>query len=211
MSDKVKWPLDRLVETANRAVELATTYKDPLTERLPAGAIEGLAADSVSFSELVSKATRSTIDLASSTASQNELAEKGRDFISGARMAISRSDADENQKKKFGIGLQVNKKQLSTVIAGLDALVDGYDAHTEFARLAGMLESDREKAIAYREAITKADSAQEKKKERRKLTTAERDALAVRIEKAVDKIIGAGSLHFYDQPEIAQLFRDLIP
>jgi hypothetical protein len=48
-------------------------------------------------------------------------------------------------------------------------------------------------------------------KSTRKNPVADRKALQVRIEEAIDAIINAGSLEFIDQPEKAEEFQSLIP
>jgi len=206
-----KWPVRRIAEVGHRALELAQQHRADLEERLAPALLDGLAADLAIFEGKRSETMRAPAELAALTRDQERAAETAHALVVAVRQAIARVGGTPAQRKEFGVGMRVDRRNVARVVAGLDAVIAACSKYPELSRQAGVLTSDIEKARALRAALVTADARQEAKKQARKLPTAQRNAAARRIAAAVDAIIAAGLVRFCDDPSTAKDFLSLVP
>jgi hypothetical protein len=211
MAAKPKWDINSTIQSGHRTLELAEHHVEALTPRLPSGLIDGLESDLTTVEGKVASSIIAPSVLKSLTADQNAATTNGHAFVVAVREAIVRARATDTQRRAFGVGLPIQRNLVSQVSAGLTAVIDGMTRYPDLSRSAGLLESDLDAARAMLETINATNAVQERGKEVRKLTTAARNAAAVRLEKAIDRVAGVGALTFFAQPEIAKQFRELIP
>lgn len=211
MARKPKWPIRRTIEVGHRGLELVAHYRAELEARLAAGLVDGLTADVAVLEGRVADAVRAPHVLKRLTKDQDAATVAGHALVMAVRNAIAKAGATKAESTAFGVGLTLRKKSVSQVAAGLDMIINAAARYPDRARAAGVLASDIEAATSLRTAVTTADGAQERGKEARKITVAERNGAAVRVEDAVTAISGAGELHFYARPEIAEQFSGLVP
>lgn len=206
-----KWPVARLGEVGNGALEIMDEYRAELEPRLAAGLIDGLRADVAAFDGKVSAAKRAPAELRALTLDQNAAARAGHAFVVAVREAITRAGGTAGERKTFGAGLRIHARSVGDVHAGLDAILDGAAKFPELARRAGLLEADLTAARALGASLAGADAVQKRKKEGRKTPVARRTGIARRIEAAVDAIISVALVRFFARPEVAARFRALVP
>lgn len=206
-----KWATSDLSRIGRGALALALEQRATLEPRLPAGLLDGLAADLDAFEGKRTAAVLASEALRSATRTQDAAARTALDFLTAARGAIARNGASAAQRASFGLSLRPTPLKISSVVAALDAFVDGATRFPDVARDCGLLPADADQARALRTALASADAAQETQKQTRKAPTAERVALQRRIEKAVDAISAAGAVAFVLDAAAVQRFRALIP
>lgn len=211
MAGKPKWKPSQIATTGRAAHALWVKYQADIGDRLAAGLADGLATNLDVFEGKRSDATRAPEVLRSATEKQDAAALKGHTFAVAARGAIVRSSATAAIRAAYGLKLSIKPNKVASVVAALDALVDGFARFPDAARAAGLLSTDFDRARDLRATLATADAGQETVKSTRKNPVADRKALQVRIEEAIDAIINAGSLEFIDQPQKAEEFQNLIP
>lgn len=211
MALKPKWSANQIAPTGRAALALARQHQAAISDRLPAGVIDGLAVDLDAFEGKRSAASRSGEVLRTATREQDAAAAKGHAFAVAARAALTRSGANAAERAAFGLKLKLKADKVASVVACLDALLDGATRFPDAARAAGLLSTDFDRARSLRASLTSADAVQETAKSTRKNPVSERKGAQVRIENAIDGIINAGTLAFIDQPDIATQFQKLVP
>lgn len=208
---KPKWKPNQIATAGRAAHALWVKYQAEIGDRLDAGVGDGLATNLDAFEGKRSDATRAAETLRTATREQDAAAEKAHTFAVAARGALVRSGATAAVRAAFGLKISLKVNQVSSIVAALDALVDGYARYPDAARAAGLLSTDFTRISTLRAALASADAGQETVKKTKKAPVADRKALQVRIENAIDAIINAGTLEFIDQPEKAEEFQSLIP
>ncbi len=211
MAATPKWAPGDVSRVGRGALELANKHKATIEARLPAGLLDGLTADLDTFDGKQSAASLAKESLREATRNQDDTARRALDFLTLTRGALTRAAPKDDARAAFGLSLRPTTNKLQTIITALDAFIDGATRHPEVTRAASLLSADIDKLRAHRAALSLADAAQEATKVTRKLPVADRKQAQLRIEKAVDTIINAGSLGFADKPEIVALFRALVP
>lgn len=211
MAQRTKWPTADLSRIGRGALALAEEERGTLAERLPAGLLDGLTADLDAFEGKRAAAVLAAESLREATRAQDAAVRAAHDFLVAARGAIARNRAVGAERAAFGLSLPLKPQKVSSVIAALDALIDGATRLPDVARNCGLIGADLDNARALRSALSTADAEQETRKQTRKTPTAERVAMQFRIEQAVDAIVAAGVLAFVAQPAKAGRFRELLP
>lgn len=211
VASKPKWSPKQIATTGRAALELAQTYQADIADRLQAGLVDALEVALDVFEGKRSEAARSTESLRTATEEQNAAAAKAHTFLSAARAAIVRSGASAAERAAFGVKLTLKSDRVSSLVACLDAIIDGGAKYPAAASAAGLLSADFARATALRDSLTSADASQETAKATRKSPVAARKAAQVTIEDSIDAIINAGTLAFIDAPDKAEQFRNLIP
>jgi hypothetical protein len=114
--------------------------------------------------------------------------------------------------KAFGIGENIHKNVSSVTAAG-NMILNGYTDHTEWANTeAGILDEDIEVINADVLALSTADNVQEGSKFQRKAGTMDKNTLQRRVEDLVIKISVTGVRVFRKKdPAVVALFEGLIP
>jgi len=207
----VKWSSSQLQSMGREALSLVKEFRAVIEPRLPAGLIEGLENDLGGFDDKRANASNARGTLKLATRLQDEAVAHAVEFLSAARSSVMRAKASPVQREAFGTKRAYNVNNVGSVVAALDAFVNGAEKFPEFTRTAGVLPADLELARSLRAALVSADQSQEAQKSKRKEPTAERNAAQLRIEDAIDAIINAGRLAFMTKPEIASRFRALVP
>jgi hypothetical protein len=211
MAATPKWATGDAVRVGRAALALATEKKAELDQRLPAGLRDGLCRD---LDDLEGKQSASTLakeSLREATRTQNEAAEAVNHYLVLARGALVRAAPPGNVRTAFGLSLRPIIKKISSLLAAVDAFLDGAKRFPDAVRAAGLLTADLDRLSALRASLSTADAKQETSKLTKKLPTIDRKQTQLRIEKAVDTIINAGVLAFADQPQVIALFRALVP
>lgn len=211
VASKPKWSPKQIATTGRAALELAQTYQADIADRLEAGLVDALEVALDVFEGKRSEAARSTESLRTATEEQNAAAAKAHTFLSAARAAIIRSGASAAERAAFGVKLTLKSDRVSSLVACLDAVINGGAKYPSAASAAGLLSADFARATALRDSLTAADASQETAKATRKSPVAARKAAQVTIEDSIDAIINAGTLAFIDAPDKAEQFRNLIP
>lgn len=211
MAGKPKWKPSQIPTAGRGAHALWVKYQADIGDRLDAGLGDGLLTNLDVFEGKRSDATRAPETLRTATGVQDAAAEKAHTFAVAARGAIVRKTTNAAVRAAFGLKLLIKPTKVSSLVAALDALVDGFAKFPDAARAAGLLSTDFDRARALRASLTTADASQETVKKTRKSSVADRKALQIAIEETIDAIINAGTLEFIDQPEKAAEFQSLIP
>jgi len=208
---KPKWSPNQIATKGRAALKLARDHQPAIADRLQAGLVDALEVALNLFEGKRSDATRSGETLRTKTEEQNAAAAKGHTFVSAARAAIVRRGASPAERAAFGLKITLKPNKVSSLVACLDALIDGGTRYPATASAAGLLSTDFARAVSLRDSLTTADASQETEKATRKNPVAARKIAQLTIENAIDAIINAGTLAFIDAPMKAQLFRDLVP
>src|SRR6218665_1039503 len=114
------------------------------------------------------------------------------DFMSHVRAGVVRAQAPAAVRAAFGLSLRPRADKVSSIIAALDASIDGATRYPDVAREAGVLSADIDRLKTLRAALASADAKQEATKLTKKLPVVDRKQVQARIEKATDTIISAG-------------------
>jgi hypothetical protein len=193
------------------AYELVTKYKKNLEVRLPAGLIEGLKEDLDALGSVGAEKKKGVARVKGFTGSQSEALGRAFTWCVAVRDALKKGRAPEAVKKAAGVGMLFPNKRVSVCVAAVNAIVETYDRFPEVFRTSGVLPEDMNEGKSLLAALQGADAEQEMEKTRKKDTTKGRNALRIRIEESVDRIIGAAGIAFKDQPDVSKLFTDLTP
>lgn len=127
------------------------------------------------------------------------------------REALQRSGASKGVLRAAGVGTTVSKASVPRVVGAADQMLKAAEKHAEAFRAAGLLPSDLEQLALLRASVADADTAQVETKASGAMKTAERNALGLRIQKAVEAIATAGLVQFHARPGVSARFRALIP
>lgn len=211
MAPRAKWS-PKVVQTVGRAAwELATKYRAELEPRLAAGVLDGFTADLEAFEHKRDDASNALGTLMAATRTQSAVAAEAVELLTTAREALRRGRTPAKYTLEFGLKSRPNPTVVSSVRSALSAFTTAAARYPEVVRAVGILPSDLETMVELRNALIDVDAKQEAAKATRKTPVAERTALQVRIESAVDAIISAGRLAFVKRPDVADAFKALVP
>ena len=206
-----KWDLGQDYRSGLKAYELAQEFKAQLDPRLPAGLLEGLKEDLAAISMIEGEAGAEVDEIKGYTGTQNQHCRKGVEFASAVREALKRGKASSDVLKAAGVGGRMNEGKVSSVVAGVAAIVKAYEKFPEEFRRAGVLPADIEAAGRILVSLNAADMTQETAKVTKTGSTSARNTLRKRVEAAVDTIRGAGIMEFRDNKSTAARFAALVP
>ena len=206
-----KWEQGDDYTVGLKAYELAAKYKKALEPRIPSGLIEGLKEDLDKLGAMGEENPKATARVKGFTGSQKDALNAAFNWCLVIREALKRGKAPEAVKKAAGVGALFPNRRVSVGVAAVNAIVETYDRFPEEFRGCGILPDDMNVGRSLLGALQSADAGQEAEKLNKKSTTAARNALRMRVEGAVDRIIGAAGMAFIAQPDVLKLFTDLIP
>ena len=209
--DQPKWDQSQDYTVGLEALELAGKYKKALEVRLPAGLLEGLKEDVDRLGAIGAEKRKGVARVKGFTGSQNEALKEAAKWCLAVRDALKKGKAPESVKKAAGVGMIFPNRGVSVAVASLNAVLETYERFPDIYRTCGVLPDDLTEGKSLLTALQSADAEQEGEKTKKKETTQGRIALRLRIEAAVDRIIGGAGMAFKDQPEVLKLFADLIP
>lgn len=192
------------------ALGLANSHKTLLEPRLPTGLIAQLESDLIHLGTIVPAAKQSKHTQQAFTLSQAEALAQGYALVTAIRTAVQRRGAPIDVRKAYGVGAKVNPTLVKDVLAAIGAIVDEANKNIAAAGAYGILASDITALSNARDAIQKADQAQEKVRNEAPLTTKLRNETAGRIVVAVDAIVSAGLIQFALDPKLRAEFEALI-
>jgi hypothetical protein len=206
-----KWEQSVDYRVGLEAYELVTQYKKALEVRLPAGLIEGLKEDLGTLGAIGEEKKKGVARVKGFTGSQADALKQSFIWCLAVRDALKKGKAPEPVKKASGVGMLFPNKRVSVGVAAVNAIVETYDRFPEVFRDCGVLPDDINEGKSLLNALQTADVTQENEKAKKKDSTRGRNALRIRIEAAVDRIIGAAGMAFKDQQDVLKLFTDLTP
>lgn len=206
-----KWDQGEDFTVGLKAYELAGKYKKVLEPRIPSGLIEGLKEDVDALGAMGEENPKVMAKVKGFTGSQKDALNAAFKWCLAIREALKRGKAPEAVKKAAGVGALFPNRRVAVGVAAVNAILETYDRFPEDFRICGVLPDDMAVGRSLLTALQSADAGQEAEKLNKKSTTAARNALRMRIETAVDRIIGAAGMAFIGQPDVLKLFTDLIP
>jgi hypothetical protein len=203
--------LAKVGEKGYDAVEVATEFAREIAPRLRPGTIEGLREDLAKFSGKTELHTRVRQSLKAVTQDERAARAAAQELVMFLREALQRAEASKSVLKASGVGTNVPKGSVSKVLAAADQMLGAGEKHSDAFRDAGILPADLEKLRLLREAVQVADVAQGRERLTAVAQRVERDALAYRIQRAVEGIGMAGMIEFQGRPDVVARFRALMP
>ena len=206
-----KWEQGDDYRVGLEAYELATKYKKALDPRMPSGLLEGLKEDLDLLGSIGAEKKKGVARVKGFTGSQSDALAKAFRWCVAVRDALKKGKAPEAVKKAAGVGMLFPNKRVGVGVAAVNAIVETYDRFPEVFRSCGVLPEDINEGKSLLSALQGADADQEMEKTRKKDTTKERNALRMRIEDYVDRIIGAAGMAFRTEPDVLKLFTDIVP
>ncbi|MFB3852141.1 MAG: hypothetical protein ACE14Q_09515 [Acidobacteriota bacterium] len=209
--EKPKWSLSQDYSIGMKAYELALKYRKNLEPRVPSGFFDGMKEDLDRLGSIGKESITTRAGVKGFSGTQEEALKQGINWCSRVREALKRGRAKEDVQKAAGVGAKFSRNSVYAVTAAMNAIFNAYDKYRQAFLDCGILPEDMDKGKTIISALETADEEQERKKAKTKETTASRNALRVRIEAAVDRLIGAANTAFMDKPDILKLFADLVP
>jgi hypothetical protein len=201
---------DQIIQTGLKALELANQHKAELEARLPAGTIDGLAADLDALgAELPATLTKRAV-ARTATHAQNDALAEAYALVLAIRANVQRCKTTPAVRHAYGVGGKVRANVVKQVKAAIEQIVDRARANPGEAAGLGILPSDVSELEADLTRITSVDAEQEQLRAAAPLTTRQRNQTANRILAAIDRIAGAGMLHFAKSPTEATHFEALV-
>jgi hypothetical protein len=193
-----------------KALDLGNAHQAALVPRLPAGTLDGLAADLQKLGADVPSAlvTRSTAKTA--TKSQNEALAQGYSLVTAIRSAVQKRGAAADVRAAYGVGLKTSPTVVKQVAAGITLILNRAAAKPEEAASLGFLQKDFAALAEDLAAITSADGVQEKTRAGAPGATKERNRTANRVLGAVDEIMAAGVMEFAKEAGVRGEFEALV-
>ncbi len=167
-----RWSVDQTIRAGEGLHPLAVQHRAALEARLPAGFIEGVAADLAAIRGLAAGAVVERKDRSGATISQNDAVKNGAALVTSLRRLLrSGASKDKQLQKAFGVGLDV-KPTVSSVEKALGLVIAAASRNEAAVRAAGVLPDDVVSARNLLAALTGADASQEQKKLTAKQATA---------------------------------------
>jgi hypothetical protein len=208
----LKMKPDVALRAADQGVELAKKDRTKLEQRLPAGAIDGLAQDAGLLAEKTSGSVTARAQKKASTQKQNVTGAQVRRRVMAMRSALQRTGAESEVLKAAGVGRKLPANSVKAALAAADMLIVASAKFPDAMREAGVLSKDVETLTGLAGALRAADSAQEGQMVAAKLSTAERKTVQRRVEATLMRIIAAAELEFVeDNPERVKQYQALVP
>jgi hypothetical protein len=208
---KPKWDGGQDYRAGLKAYELAQEFKDVLEPRLGPGTLDGLKEDLDALAQAGDQTAAKITELKGYTGSQDEMLRRTAAWTGAVREALKRGKAPKDVLKAAGVGGTFREGRVDSALASLNALIAAYGRFPDEFRACGVLPDDLEAGKKILISLNAADLDQESFKASKPATTAQHNALRKRIEAAVDRIRGAGILHFHDTPTTAARFAALVP
>jgi hypothetical protein len=206
-----KWDQGEDYRVGLAAYELAGKYRKALEPRIPSGLLEGLKEDLDTLGSIGAEKKKGVARVMGFTGSQKDALKKAFGWCLVVREALKKGKAASEVKKAAGVGMLFPGQQVGVCVAALNAIIETYGRFPEVFRSCGVLPEDMDEGKSLLIALQTADITQENEKTKKKESTQGRNALRMRIEDAVDRIIGGAGMAFKDKPDVLTLFTDLIP
>ena len=208
---KPKWDPGQDYRAGLKAYGLAQEFKEQIEPRLPSGLLDGLKEDLDTINRMGDQRKAKVVELKGFTGTEKEICAQAGAWASAIREALKRAKVPADVKKAAGVGSKFHAARVEAIVASVNAIIAAYDKFPEAFRGAGVLPDDMEKGKRLLVSLSSADFVQETAKVSNTKTTTGRNALRKRVEDAVDRIRGAGMLHYHDQTATAARFAALVP
>lgn len=208
---KPKWEPGQDYRSGLKAYELAQEFKTELEPRLSSGLLQGLKEDLEALSKAGDEGQAKVVEIKGFTGTQDAHSAQALRWSSAVREALKRGGVDADVKKAAGVGSRFTASRVDAVIAAVNSILRAYEKHPDAFRASGVLPEDIEAGKRLLVSLNAADLVQETAKAKKTQSTAARRALRNRVESAVDRIRGAGMLHFHGKPAVAARFAALVP
>lgn len=209
--ERPKWDQSNDYLVGLETLELVKIYKKALETRIPSCLLQGLTEDLSTLGAMGEEKKKNVALVKGFTGTQAEALKAGINWCSLVREALKRGRAKEEVKKAAGVGMVFSRGSVPAVTAALNAIISTYDCFADVFRDCGVLPDDIAVGKSLLMALQQADADQEAEKIKKKEMTQSRNALRLRIENAVDRVVGAAGMAFAGQPDVLKLFTDLIP
>ncbi len=198
----VRWSVDQTIRAAEGLAPLAAQHRRALEARLPAGFIDGLAADSRRLLELTGGKSAAHSQRSTATVTQNDAVKRGMELVSHLRRLV-RTGAPRNKAlhRSVGVGKEV-ANTVGAVARALEVVVTGASAAEAEARAAGILPDDVALARSLWASLADADRAQEGLKLTAREATAASKTLQRRLEDDLMHLVSVASVTL-GKPEAA--------
>ncbi len=206
-----KWDQGHDLRAGIKALELATEFKEQLGPRLPKDLLSRLEGDVKALSAAGDEGKVKVTELKGYTGSTQNACEQANRWASSIREALKRGNAPSDVLKAAGVGGKFYVNSVESMIASLSAVLAAQEKYGAAFAAGGVLPEDVEEGKRLLASLSATDMVQEAAKAKKLSGTSARYDLRKRIEQAVDHIRGAGMLHFYGQPAIANRFAALVP
>jgi hypothetical protein len=207
-----RWEIGQTIYFANQAVALGNKYKVDIESRLKPGELDELGSFVPELEGRRSGQSEILTTQKARTQDQNITIDTLHQDVMDVRDTVKGVSDDTGILKAFGIGEKI-QKNVSSVTAAGNMILNGYADHTEWANTeAGILDEDVELINADVLALSTADNVQEGSKFQRKAGTMDKNTLQRRVEDLVIKISVTGVRVFRKKdPAVVALFEGLIP
>jgi hypothetical protein len=179
-----------VTQRGRKALDLASAHQAAIEPRLPAGTLDGLAADLQKLGAVVPGALVTRSAAKTATRSQNEALAQGYALVTAIRMSVQRHGAAADVRAAYGVGMKTNPTVVKQVAAGITLILERAAAKPGEAAELGILQKDLLALGEDLKAITVADGEQEQARAGAPGATKERNRTANRILGAVDVIAG---------------------
>ncbi|MEK7866720.1 MAG: hypothetical protein AAB434_08545 [Planctomycetota bacterium] len=200
------------MRVGEEAFKLASDHRAELESRLSAGLIDGLGADVALLRGTTVGAAAASAEKRSATLTQGEAAHRGRDLVVAIRSVVRGAEPDDKAfQKAFGVGEAAVTRKILSVDSALEMILRAAETYPERTRALGILPEDLDEVRRVRGALHAAGDTQGAKVLSAKVATTLRYEAQARVQAAVRRLVGAAPLAFRGQPQVARLFRDLIP
>ena len=206
-----KWEPGQDYRAGLKALELAQEFKEQIEPRLPSGLLEGLKEDLDTLAKAGDEGQAKVVEIKGFTGTQDAHSAQALRWSAAVREALKRGGVPADVKKAAGVGSKFTASRVDAVIAAVNSILGAYEKHPDAFRASGILPEDMETGRRLLVSLNAADLVQETAKAKRTQSTAARHSLRKRVEAAVDRIRGAGMLHFHAKPAVTARFAALVP
>jgi hypothetical protein len=206
-----KWKLEATIRAGHQIVALLNSHGERLSGVLASDTRETLEADldALRAAELGHSLARNTVVVA--TLDQNEALATGALEVSAWRKAIRLAHPrNKALHASFGVGTPFSTKSVRSVASAMKVAIEAACKHPKAAREAAITPSSIEKMRASFEAVLKIDMDQEMKKSAARSSHLDRVQTQLRVERAIDHIVGVAIVTFVGQP-LAETFTSVLP
>jgi len=201
--------LTPVIQLGLKAHRLATD-EGAIVPRLPAGFLDGLAADIAALGTLAAGARQAHLDATLATETQNAELDHAFQLVSAIRTAVRRAKPRPDVRRMYGVGHRLDPRSVTHLVVALSGLIDRATARPDEARDLGLLDRDVAELRELLATIRAANTRQETRRAKAPSSTKERDAAARRVLAAVSRIAGAGIVEFAHDPSKRAPFEALL-
>lgn len=202
---------DVTIQRGLKALELAKKHAPVLDVRLPPGHAAYLEANLAQLGAAIPEQKVVRAETRTSSQTQRDALGRLADLISAIRIAVKTDDdATEADKKDYAIGARVDPRVPNGVLAVGAQIIRVAKSRPQRAQQLGVLPSDIALLEATHAAAAAAHHAEDVARARAPESTRARNAAKERVDVAVKKIAGVGTIAFALEPATRSEFEALL-